>query len=63
MYSLLVARHAGKPILGKDHVSAPCGHEGEEFADGADWWEPAVRVEPSFAGDPAGETSQKPDDS
>lgn len=46
VYSLHAARHAGKPVHGKDHVSAPCAHEGEEFAAGEAWWEPAVEVLP-----------------
>ncbi len=46
VYSLHAARHAGKPIHGKDHVSAPCAHEGEPFEEGATWWEPAVEVLP-----------------
>lgn len=40
------ARHAGKPVYGKDHVSAPCSNEGREFRDGAGWWASAVRVLP-----------------
>jgi len=39
-------RHAGKPVYGKDHISSPCAHEGEEFEPGAPWWEPAVDVLP-----------------
>lgn len=40
------ARHAGKPLYGKDHVASPCSHEGDAFAAGEDWWEPAVEVLP-----------------
>ena len=40
------AHHAGKPIYGKDHVASPCSHEGDAFAPGEDWWEPAVEVLP-----------------
>jgi hypothetical protein len=39
-------RHRGKPLHGKDHVASPCAHEGDAFAAGADWWEPAVEVLP-----------------
>lgn len=45
-YPLHRAAHSGKPLYGKDHVSSPCGHEGEVFAPGVDWWEPAVEVKP-----------------
>lgn len=44
VYPLFIAHHKGKPSFGKDHVVAPCSHEGESFADGADWWQPAVEV-------------------
>lgn len=44
VYPLHAAAHKGKPIHGKDHISAPCAEEGEEFAPGAPWWEPAVAV-------------------
>ena len=40
-------RHRGKPIYGKDHVASPCPHEGETFAAGAAWWEPAVELLPA----------------
>jgi len=45
-YPLHRARHAGKPLLGKDHVASPCAHEGDAFAAGEGWWEPAVEVLP-----------------
>lgn len=45
-YPLHRARHHGKPLHGKDHVAAPCPHEGDEFLPGEDWWEPAVEVLP-----------------
>jgi hypothetical protein len=32
--------------MGRDHIASPCPHEGDRFADGADWWEPAVEVLP-----------------
>ncbi|MDH3745445.1 MAG: hypothetical protein OES47_10130 [Acidobacteriota bacterium] len=50
IYSLHSAVHAGKPMYGRDHVPSPCSHEGKRFAEGEDWWEPAVEIEPSEAG-------------
>lgn len=47
VYSRHASRHAGKPMLGKDHISATCSHEGEPFEVGAAWWEDAVEVLPS----------------
>lgn len=44
-------RHSGKPLYGKDHVSSPCAHEGDEFKPGEDWWEPAVIVLPAPPGE------------
>lgn len=49
VYPKLRGRHAGKPMRGKDHIAAPCSHEGEPFDAGADWWEPAVVVLPAPA--------------
>jgi hypothetical protein len=46
VYPKYRARHAGKPLAGKDHVASPCLHEGEPFEPGASWWEPAVEVLP-----------------
>jgi hypothetical protein len=46
IFPLHGARHSGKPLYGKDHISAPCAHEGEELSPGAPWWEPAVEVLP-----------------
>lgn len=43
-YPLHAARHLGKPLEGKDHVVSPCTQEGRPFAEGEDWWEPAVEV-------------------
>lgn len=40
------SHHKGKPLHGKDHVASPCAHEGDEFAPGEPWWEPAVQVLP-----------------
>jgi len=40
------AKHAGKPLYGKDHIASPCSHEGDLFAPGESWWEPAVEVLP-----------------
>ncbi len=49
VYSQHAGCHAGKPMYGKDHVAAPCTHEGELFAVGQSWWEPAVEVLPEPA--------------
>jgi len=49
IYPRHAARHVGKPMLGKDHVSAPCSQEGQPFIDGAEWWEPAVALRPGQA--------------
>ena len=56
LYPEYRARHTGKPLYGKDHVASPCSHEGDAFAAGEDWWEPAVEVlpppeEPAEGGD------------
>lgn len=47
VYPRYAARHAGKPAYGRDHIASPCSQEGLAFAEGADWWEPAVEVLPS----------------
>lgn len=49
VYPLHRTRHAGKPVYGRDHIAAPCAHEGEELAPGEPWWEPAVEVLPAPA--------------
>jgi hypothetical protein len=46
-------RHTGRPVYGRDHVAAPCAHEGELFEPGALWWEPAVEVLPPPPAPPA----------
>lgn len=46
VYPLHRARHAGKAVYGRDHISAPCAHEGEPFDPGEGWWESAVEVLP-----------------
>lgn len=46
VYSRHASAHAGKPMHGKDHISATCSHEGEPFLPGAEWWEDAVEVLP-----------------
>jgi len=46
IYSRYASRHVGKPVYGRDHVSAPCSHEGEPFQAGAGWWEAAVEILP-----------------
>ena len=47
VFARYAARHQGKPIYGKDHVGAPCSHEGDDFEPDASWWEPAVEVLPA----------------
>ncbi len=49
IYARFAAGHKGKPVYGKDHVAAPCSHEGEPFEPGDDWWEPAVELLPAPA--------------
>ncbi len=49
VYPRFAVRHAGKPMYGKDHVSAPCSNEGKPFLAGADWWEAAVELLPAPA--------------
>ena len=46
IYPLLASVHRGKPAFGKDHIAATCSHEGQAFAEGADWWEWAVELLP-----------------
>lgn len=46
VYPRFAARHAGKPMYGKDHVSSPCSNEGELFSTDSDWWESAVEILP-----------------
>lgn len=58
VYPLHRARHAGKPVYGKDHIAAPCAHEGQAFGPGAPWWEPAVEVLPAPV--PAAGASENP---
>ena len=55
VYPLFTRLHRGKPSFGKDHVSAPCTHEGEAFESGAEWWQPAVEVLPPVAEPSAGD--------
>jgi hypothetical protein len=58
VYALFASRHTGKPLHGKDHIAAPCVHEGDRFVDGEDWWEPAVAVlPPPPPAEPQGEGS------
>src|SRR4051794_40848928 len=40
------SKHSGKPLYGRDHIASPCSHEGDLFAPGETWWEPAVEVLP-----------------
>ncbi len=44
IYARYAGRHEGKPVYGKDHVSSPCSHEGDEFLADEPWWEPAIEV-------------------
>lgn len=46
VYAIHRARHVGKPVYGRDHVAAPCAHEGEAFDPDEGWWEEAVEVLP-----------------
>lgn len=52
-YPLHRARHSGKPMYGRDHIAAPCAHQGDEFEPGAAWWESGVEVLPPAAAAPA----------
>lgn len=45
-FSVHQAIHRGKGVYSKDHIASPCPHEGDFFAPGEDWWEPAVIVLP-----------------
>jgi hypothetical protein len=53
LYPLHRAIHAGQPMYGRDHIAAPCTHEGDVFAAGEEWWEPAVELLPAPAVPPA----------
>lgn len=57
VYPRHAARHVGKPIFGKDHVSAPCSQEGLAFDAGADWWEPAVEMRPEIVDESSGDVA------
>jgi hypothetical protein len=46
IYPLHRLWHRGKPLYGRDHIAAPCPHEGERFEAGEAWWELAVEVLP-----------------
>ena len=60
IYPLHRGRHSGKPLYGKDHIASPCAHEGEPFASGEPWWEPAVEVMPEAAAAPADLVANSP---
>lgn len=47
IFPRFAARHAGKPMYGKDHVANTCSNEGKSFDAVADWWEPAVEMLPA----------------
>lgn len=51
VYPIHRSHHQGKPAYGKDHVASPCAHEGDRFAAGAGWWEPAVEIVPAKGGE------------
>jgi hypothetical protein len=53
LYPLHRAKHSGKPVYGRDHISSPCAHEGEAFEAGAVWWQPGVEVLPPPPAAPA----------
>jgi hypothetical protein len=44
VYPLHGATHKGRPVYGRDHIASTCAHEGDVFAPGESWWEPAVEV-------------------
>jgi len=46
IFPALAAAHVGKPAYGRDHVAAPCVHEGRRFEPDEEWWEPAVELLP-----------------
>lgn len=60
IFPLHRGRHTGKPMYGKDHIAAPCAHEGERFDPGEPWWEPAVEVLPVAAENPAEKVANSP---
>lgn len=49
LYPLHRAKHSGKPVYGRDHISSPCAHEGDAFEEGETWWQPGVEVLPAPA--------------
>ena len=51
IYPRFAGSHKGKPMYGKDHISTPGSHEGDAFADGETWWEPAVEALPAAPAD------------
>jgi len=57
VFPLHAGIHRGKGIYSKDHIVAPCSHEGEAFEPGADWWEPAVEVLPEAPAEATAEAS------
>lgn len=60
VYPTHAAVHQGKPVMGRDHISAPCTHEGDRFVPGEGWWEEAVDVlpaPPEPEDEPEGETT------
>ena len=53
VYPTSRGKHSGRPLHGRDHVAAPCLHEGDVFAAGEEWWQPAVEVLPPPTEPPA----------
>ncbi|HVT18005.1 MAG TPA: hypothetical protein VHQ90_17745 [Thermoanaerobaculia bacterium] len=49
IYPMHRGQHVGRPVYGRDHIASPCAHEGDIFAPGEPWWEPAVEVLPAPA--------------
>lgn len=52
-FSVHQSQHKGKGLYSKDHIASPCPHEGDRFAAGEPWWEPAVLVLPANDGEEA----------
>jgi hypothetical protein len=46
IYPLHRKLHRGRAVYGRDHIAAPCSHEGDAFEAGDLWWQPAVEVLP-----------------
>ena len=53
IYPRYAGSHKGKPMVGQDHISSPCSHEGDKFLPGEPWWEPAIEPLPAAEAPPA----------